>query len=63
MPQKINTVICADTVVDGIFDRSLVIIPVKFIFQVKVKETKFLIYENNPGGPNPFLGDVTLFMS
>lgn len=60
----IHKEISADTVIDGRFDRSLIIVPVRFIFQVRKTETKFLVYENNKDGrPNPFLGDLTLFMS
>lgn len=60
----IHKEISADTVVDGRFDRSFVLIPVKFIFQIRKTETKLLLYENNKDGrPNPFLGDLTLFMS
>lgn len=58
-----NKVISAETVVDGIFDRDLVLVPIKSCFEVSEKQTKILLYENNKEGPNPFLGEAIFYMS
>lgn len=60
----VHKVISADTVVDGYFDRSLILIPIKSCFHVFKKETKILLYEDNKNGsPNLFLGETFFNMN
>lgn len=64
MSHMVNKEISAETVVDGRFDRSLILMPIKSIFHVSKTETKVMIYEDHKDGRrNPFLGDATFYMS
>lgn len=66
MTKKVNKIISAETIADGIFDRDQVLTPYRSMFYASNKKKdgiRVTYYDNAPGLPKPKLGEGVIFLS